>query len=1108
MLKIPALKWLESFPSNIAARKGAGQRPERDRLQEIRSIDLTSYSDAELRDAIASLAGKPHGEKAEDYLPMIFAVVSETISRRQGAWRFFDDVDPTTKDHNIQRIHRIHGLADHVSQTPGYQQSAGEWVDSGSRCWESFDRAVAPALGLQALDSQERILVQTLLFVRQRSQAEYTANILLPACFYQALRASDRDGILAFQVTDEQILAGILLYQGKIVEMNAGEGKTIAAVFPSVLHAVHRRAVHVITANDYLAGRDADWLAPVYESLGVSVSAVLDIMDESDRRFAYGKDVVYGALREFGFDFMRDNLKLSSSEIVQRKLDVAIVDEADHALIDEANIPLIIAGGSGAPPKITAKLRTAIERLIESQRATVLALEKGLESTPTGSDAYFMILAKLYLADPDSVALQREFNAGSRSFKRVLRVIAQCRVDDEYDNLTGDLYYWTDNDGQALCLTEKGLDLVESRLGPLFEDLALQGKLSGVQADKSLPLAFRRKETGKLNRQLARRQDQMHQVVRMLWGYVLLKKDLDYLVRDDRVVLIDRYTGRGRPDTRYHYGLQAAIEVKEGVPVQPDHEVLGRISVRGLLSQYDHVSGMTGTAMTAKREFERTYGLEVVAVPPSKRIRRTDLEPKMYFSKQDKLQAIVEEVRFCHRVGQPVLIGAHSIDESESISQLLRRDSIEHQLLNAANDLEEDRIIKDAGLFGAVTVATDMAGRGTDIILETGLDRRIADSYAALVGELLADDAGVVTLKCPSNAAAQILCSAIEAGNLACSVAPAHRDDGTDVIISAKEESAHAQSVTLDFGLGLYVIGAGTSDNTRVDHQLMGRSGRQGDFGASRFFLSSDDRLLKFGPSREGLTNATTDQDGRAFQAGEPLTRRLEKLQKNAEKDSESRRARTEEFNRVLEAQSFAYYRTRKDILGMVDFQPFLDRLVAGKAAQLAQKYFPGLLVEDYPRQFAGLSEELELDYKVSASSLQGLDLNLLADEIALLIAERLADSSERFTGEEFGKLGKLLYLQTGDELWRDHMVHVQSLILGSQLMGHNGRGDLAAYTLTSFEYYGQFQDRIMDSFLPRLAAFPSDSTGDSAGGSADDSEKNPQPPQLELFEDVVRILG
>lgn len=1104
MVKIPGLDWLDGFSDAMDARRGANQRLEGIRLQEIRRLNLASYSDGELRDTIEALTHEVQGGDCEDALPTVFAVVNESISRRQGAWRFFDPTDPAMEKQSLQEYHES---ADRISDSLDYEEAATGWVGNGSKCWESFEHAVTPVLVCQGLELQQRILVGAILFVRQRSQAEYTASILLPANFYRALRAQDKDGVLAFDVTDEQILAGILLYQGKIVEMNAGEGKTIAAVFPAVLHAVHGRTVHVITANDYLAGRDADWLAPVFESLGLSVSAVLEFMDESERRFAYGKDIVYGALREFGFDFMRDNLKLSSAEIVQRALDVVIVDEADHAMIDEANIPLIIAGGAGATPKIPARLRTTIEQLIEQQRAVVSALEPELEAVSCGSDAYFLILAKLYLADVDSTVLRQEFAADPRCLKRVLRIIAASRVDDEYDRLTSNLCYWIDDDGKSLCLTEKGQDFVESRLGPLFEDLALQEQLSSAQANNGLPLAVRRKEIDKLNRQLARRQDRMHQVVRMLWGNVLLKKDLDYLVRDDQLVLIDKYTGRGRPDTRYHYGLQAALEVKEGVPVQPEHEVLGRISVRGFLSQYGSVSGMTGTAMTSKSEFERAYGLDVVAVPPSKPVKRTDLEPRMYFSKQDKLQAIVEEARFCHQMGRPVLIGAHSIDECDAISQLLQLDGIEHNLLSAANDLEEDRIVKEAGLVGAVTVATDMAGRGTDIILETGSERRIAVSYVILVRELLAEGVGVVTLKCPTKDAAQILLSAIDIESLmeslGCSVATHHYAGRTDVVVSAGDNNTHARKVSLEFGLGLYVIGAGNSDNARVDHQLMGRSGRQGDFGASRFFLSSEDGLLKFGgdagPASTGPAGTRIDLAGRAFREGEPLTRRLEKLQRGAERDAESRRARIEEYTRVCEAQSFAYYRTRKEILRMESFQPLLCRLVAGKAAQLAQKYFPELLVEDYACQFDGLREELELDYQVAASSLRGLDLNLLKDEIAVLIEAGLEQSRERFTDAEFERLGKLLYLQTSDELWRDHMSHAQSLILGTQLLGQNGRGDLAAYAIASFESYEHFQDRIMDSFLPRLMAFPSDLAGDS------------QPPKLELFlelfEEVARIL-
>ena len=1063
-------------------------------MNEIRGQKVASFSDAELRDILRRLAHQPQDGACENNLPMVFAVVNEAISRRLGAWRFFDRL---TEE---QSLHVYHALADRISHSLDYERAASEWWDSGSTCWESFDRAVTPVMVHQGLDPRERTLVGTILFVGQSSQVEYTGSILLPAGFYHTLQAQDRDGELAFQVTDEQLLAGILLYQDKIVEMNAGEGKTIAAAFPAVLHAVHGRTVHVITANDYLAGRDAEWLAPVYESLGLSVSAILDFMDDSARRLAYGKNIVYGALREFGFDFMRDNLKLSAAEAVQRELDVAIVDEADHALIDEANIPLIIAGDSGAAPKIPAKLRTAIEQLVDLQGGVVSALEQEVVRARPRAKAYHLLLAKIYLADPDSKALRQEFAADSRCLRRVRRTIAACRIDDEYDSLTSDLGYWIDDDGKSLCLTEKGQDFIESRLGPLFEDQALQEQVVSIQANSGLPLAFRRKEVNKLNRQLARRQDRMHQVVRMLWGYVLLKKDVDYLVRDDQVVLIDKYTGRGRPDTRYHYGLQAALEVKEGVPVQPEHEVLGRISVRGFMSQYSNVSGMTGTAMSSKTEFGRSYGLDVVAVPPSKPLKRTDLEPRMYVSNQDKLQAIVDEVRFCHQMGRPVLIGTRTIDECDAISQLLRRDGIEHNLLNAANDLEEDRIIREAGRFGAVTVATDMAGRGTDIILETGLDRRIADCYAVFSRQLLTQGAGTVTLRCTAGDAADILLSAVSRGTPQCSVVVSQRGGETDVMVSFDGNGARGDAVSIDLGLGLYVIGSENSDTARVDQQLKGRSGRQGAFGASRFFLSSEDGLLKFGgsagPASSRLVGTSFDSAGRAFWEGEPLTRHLEKVRSGAERDAESRRALIQEYTRSFEAQSFVYYRARKDILRMESFQTFRSCLVAAQAGHLVQKYFPGLLVDDYPRQFTGLSDELVLDYKVDPSELWGLDLNLLSEHLALLIEGRLDQARARFTDEEYGKLGKLLYLQTSDELWRDHMSHVQSLILGTQLCGHHGRGDLAAYTLTSFDSYEHFQDRIVDSFLPKLTAFPSDVTGKS------------KPNTVELSEEVLQILA
>ena len=1090
MVKIPALGWFENLPQLADAQNGSINRSDRSRLNVIRSLDFTSYSDAELRDAITGPAAQADGAGGDDTISKVFAIVNESIGRRQGAWRFFD---AAIVDH---RLAAIHEQADRLVQNDAYKIAINEWSALGDDCWESFDRAIAPLLDRQGLEPWEKVLAGAVLYVRQRCQTVDIGSVLLPACFYQTIGSHDKDSALAFKVTGEQILAGLLMYQGNIVEMNAGEGKTLAAAFPAVLHAVLGRTVHVITANDYLAGRDAEWLAPVFESLGLSVSAILGVMGAPERQIAYGKSIVYGALREFGFDFMRDNLKLSSAEVVQRELDVAIIDEADHALIDEANIPLIIAGGAGEIPKIPAKLRPAIERLIEHQRSAITAIEQGMAIAGPGSDDKYRLLAQLYLADPDNTVLQQEFSSDHKALKQAHRVISEYRVDDEYDRLTGSLSYWIDNDGRSLCLTEKGQDFIESCLGPMFEDSNVLDQLSIAHSDGALSLASRRNEIDGLNRQLARQQNRMNQIVRMIWGYALLKKDVDYLVRDDQVVLIDKYTGRARPDTRYHFGLQAALEVKEGVPVQPEHEVLGQISVRGYISQYAIVSGMTGTAMSSKSEFKRTYGLNVTSVAPSNRVKRTDLEPRMYFSKRDKFEAMLDEVAFCQRVGRPVLIGTHSIDECDAISRLLTSSGIDHNLLNAANDLEEERIVNQAGLLGSVTVATDMAGRGTDIVLEPGLDAQITRNYVRLISGLLDDGIGVVTLNCPTNDAAEMLLTAIGADDLSDSVVAFINGLGTEVVVRANDVSKHGRSSDLSFGLGLFVIGSEASDNPRVDRQLMGRSGRQGAFGVSQFFLSSEDVLFKdAGPAPSSLGDRKTDGAGRMFSEGLQLNRNLEKLQKEAGKDAEARRARIEEYTRVFEAQSFAYYRSRNEILCMEDFQAFLDSLVATKAERLTQKYFPEMMVDDYARQFAGLSEELDLDYSASASNLRGSDVNRLEEEIVELLNERMDRTRENYPGDEFKKLGILLYLQTADEIWKDHIAYIQNLILSTQLCGDHGRGGMAAFTLTSFESYELFQTRIADSYLPKLAGFP----GGPSGG--------PRPPQVELSQDVLRIL-
>ena len=424
-------------------------------------------------------------------------------------------------------------------------------------------------------------------------------------------------------------------------------------------------------------------------------------------------------------------------------------------------------------------------------------------------------------------------------------------------------------------------------------------------------------------------------------------------------------------------------------------------------------------------------------------------------------------------------------------------DGIDHHILNAVNDLEEEQIVHESGLLGSVTVATDMAGRGTDIVLEAGLDQQITNNYIDLLRRLLDDGAGVVTLKCPTNEAAEILLSAVSASDLGYGFVTINKKHGIEVVLQARDVSTHGRVINMDFGLGLFVIGAEVSDNARVDRQLIGRSGRQGAFGTSQFFLSAEDSLLKgAGPAQSALTGTEIDSAGRVFLEGEPLNRHLEELKERADKDAESRRARIEEYTRVFEAQSFAYYRSRMDILGMENFEPFLDDLVAVKAAQLSQTYFPGLLVDDYARQFAGLREEIYLDYNVSASSLHGVDLNLIEGEIAGLLNERMDKTKASFTRSEFNELSTLVYLQTSDELWKEHISYIQNLILSTQLCGAHGRGDIAAFTLTSFESYELFQTRIVDSFLPRLARLQSP----LANG--------PQARRVELFHDAMQILA
>ena len=1052
-------------------------------------MDYSKCSDTDLRDALSGLRGVEARDGTDDTLAIVFGLVNEAVSRRLGAWRLFDN------DFKHGALARYRELAHRAVEAGPYRSRVAYYTDDTFLDTESFRRSLEPLLLTLDLDRHDRYIVETMVYVAEKRKLQHESQILLPAPFYRAVAARLSEA-LRFRATDEQLQAGRLLYDRNVVEMNAGEGKTIAAAFPAVLHAVLDRRVHIITVNDYLASRDSRWLAPVYESLGLSVGTVLGHMGDAERRDAYRADIVYGALRELGFDFLRDRLRYAVDDLVQGPLEVAIVDEADQALIDEAGTPLIISGGPDTNTRSVLRIRSVIEDLIVRQDLVVADLEAQARKPAINERERRRLLAKLLLAQPHNALLQRRLRHDGRLVGR-LRALADPDVaDDPADSLTSQLHYIVDAKSETVTLTDRGQEYLEAQLGPLFDASDLEEQIAKVDADPALTLAARRRTIDSLMRRISRRHNRMNQAYQMLRAYTLLHRDVDYIVTGGQTVLVDKLTGRTRPDNRYQFGLQAALEAKERVSVRPESEVLAQISVQGLMRQYTRVAGMTGTALASADEFRRAYGLEVVVVPPSNPDRRTDLPSMLFTSKRDKLAAVVDQVKLYRRVGRPVLIGTLTVEQSDEVSRLLDGHGVEHKRLDAVNNAEEASVVKAAGSFGAVTVSTNMAGRGTDIVTEPGLDRRTTDRYVAMVRTALSGGAGSVILRCASPDEASVVEAALAAAR---GLSSMRRRLGGHLRVQVFPTGGgppSGKAVEIDFGLGLCVIGTEMNDSRRVDLQLRGRSGRQGHFGSSRFILSHDDRALAFsdtvGSARSGEAQASPS--GQAYHQGERTQRRLDKVQAAIELDGEVGRSVSRDFDQVVERQTEAYHRLRGEVLQSDSFHAAYLGFVRERARRLVESHFPTSMIDSYAALFNRFAEELWADYRVDADSLWELGIEAMKRELASLMAAGLDETRAESGPTRFDRIAKLLFVKTGDELRRDYLASLLDLMLSVRLCGHGHKATVAEFTHQAVEQDRLFKDQVIDTFLPRLFAVEADTA-------------TPRAAEVSVVEDVHEIL-
>ena len=836
---------------------------------------------------------------------------------------------------------------------------------------------------------------------------------------------------------DVQLLGAIVLFQGKIAEMKTGEGKTLVATMPLYLHGIIGRikgtGVHLVTVNDYLARRDRQWMGPVYESLGLSVGVIQNDMDNARRKIEYQKDITYGTNNEFGFDYLRDNMVYRAEDRVQRGHYYAIVDEVDSVLIDEARTPLIISGPvEYSSAEIYREMKPLAENLVRKQTQLVTQLlfvaENLLKQGKEFEAAEKIIQAKLgmpkakklfkmlqepgimKLVDKVELELMKEINIGGEKTKRI-------------EELKEELYFWVDEKSHSVEITEKGREEVEKREKGLFALPDLSTELHKLDEDKNLSARERFYEKERILREYAEKSDKIHALKQLLKAYMLFEKDVDYVVMDGKVIIVDEFTGRLMPGRRWSDGLHEAVEAKEGVTIQRETQTLATITIQNYFRMYEKLAGMTGTAMTDAQEFWEIYKLDVIQIPTNKPIRRVDYPDIIFKTKKEKYEAIINEIEKWHKVGRPILVGTTSVEVSELLSRLLKRKGIPHQVLNAKYHEKEAEIIARAGQFGAVTIATNMAGRGTDIKLGANVVR--------------AKECAINTPK--------------PTPGLTCTEDP-------------------KKCIKEGVPCGLYIIGTEKHEARRIDNQLRGRAGRQGDPGSSRFFLSLEDDLLRlFGSDRvmELMERFGSKDEGPI--ESPMVTKALETAQKRVEMQNFQIRKRLLEYDDVMNRQREVIYGLRNDILDGKDLRGLVLDYAKGIAEDLIEKYLRNNERDD-SWNLQDLRNELAYFFLYDFSEI----LNVKSkQEVKELVFNKLVDlykeREEAFGDEKMREMERIVLLTTLDHLWREHLYALDHLREGVYLRAYAQKDPLVEYKKESLELFDELMERIRNESVMRI---------------------------------------
>ena len=771
---------------------------------------------------------------------------------------------------------------------------------------------------------------------------------------------------------DVQLIGGMVLHEGKIAEMKTGEGKTLVATLPAALNALAGRGVHIVTVNDYLARRDAEWMSPLYRALGLSVGVIVHDLDDEQRRAAYGADITYGTNNEFGFDYLRDNMKYDLAHCVQRGHHFAIVDEVDSILIDEARTPLIISGPSE-------------------------------EST----DKYF-------------------------------------KIDKIIPKLIQEIDYTIDEKHRQATLTEEGFAKCERLMS-----------LTNMSDPSNI--------------------DVMHHVYQALRAHTLYKKDVDYVVKDGEVIIVDEFTGRQMPGRRWSDGLHQAVEAKENVKIERENQTLATITFQNYFRMYKKLSGMTGTAETEAAEFGKIYNLDVVVIPTNRTLIRREYADVVYRTEREKFEAVVNGIlqednsltngiRHYHERGQPVLVGTISIEKSEKIAELLKKSGIPHQVLNAKQHERESRIVAQAGRKGAVTVATNMAGRGTDILLggnpeqmtrDHFLKNKLAMPYASAPAVISADGAS-------GDAAQPTVPMVLFQNEGRIFQVPADQWKPIYDQFADQCKAEHDEVVALG---GLHILGTERHEARRIDNQLRGRAGRQGDPGSSRFFLSLEDDLMRiFGGERvKALMYRLGMTEGVPIES-KLISRRIENAQKSVEAQNFDARKHLLEYDDVMNKQRETIYAIRRSALEGKDQRDYVLGIAEDVARELGETYCPR---EQHPNQWntaqflAEMNSQFGIDAKAAGADPGTLSHDQLATAAGDAVTKRYEGKEKQFGADLMRWLERRIILDVVDTQWKDHLLSLDHLKEGIGLRGYGQKDPLVEFKKEAFVLFEDMMARI-----------------------------------------------